>query len=173
MPTDPANLTPSRRLFLTTLATTIGAAAAGAAVVSRLEAQASQVKKSSPPRDMVVYKDPNCGCCSEWIKHVTKAGFTVTIKDMPNPSDMQLTKRSFGVPAALESCHTGRIGAYTIEGHVPADLIVKLLAEKPTAKGLAVPGMPMGSPGMEGNRKDAYNVMLFDATGKARVYASR
>lgn len=173
MPTDFTNTNLSRRLFLATLSTTIGGVVVGASVVSRLGAQSARIKSAPPIRDMVVYKDPNCGCCSEWIKHVKKAGFTVTVKDMPNVSDMQLTKRSFGVPVALESCHTGRIGNYTIEGHVPADLIVKLLAEKPAAKGLAVPGMPMGSPGMEGGRKDTYNVMLFDAAGKSRVYASR
>ena len=168
---------PTRRTFLATLATavgaTVGAVVAGASVASTLEAQGAQAAKSAPERDITVYKDPNCGCCTEWVKHMQKAGFTVTVRNMPDPKDMELTKRSFGVPVALESCHTGRIGTYTIEGHVPADLVIKLLAEKPTAKGLAVPGMPMGSPGMEGDRKDAYNVMLFDAAGKSRVYAAR
>ncbi len=82
-------------------------------------------------------------------------------------------KRGFGVPAALESCHTARIGKYTIEGHVPADLIARLMSEQPTALGLAVPGMPMGSPGMEGSSKQRYDVLLFDTAGKTRVYASR
>lgn len=90
-------------------------------------------------------------------------------------TDMNTVKRSFGVPVALESCHTARIGRYTIEGHVPADLISRLVKENvATARGLAVPGMPVGSPGMEmGNQKDRYDVILFDATGKTRVYASR
>ncbi len=122
-----------------------------------------------PP--MTVYKDPNCGCCTEWVSHVRKAGFVVTVRDT---ADMSSVKASFGVPSALESCHTARVGAYAIEGHVPADLIQKLLREQPVARGLAVPGMPMGSPGMEqGSQKDAYDVVLFDKAGKTRVYASR
>ena len=86
---------------------------------------------------------------------------------------MTTIKRSFGVPAALESCHTARIGKYTIEGHVPADLITRLLAEQPTGRGLTVPGMPFSAPGMDGTPKQAYDVLLFDAAGKTRVYASR
>ena len=104
--------------------------------------------KAAIPRVMTVYKDPNCGCCAEWVAHVRKAGF--------------------------ESCHTARIGGYSLEGHVPADVIDRLLREQPTALGLAVPGMPIGSPGMEqGGRKDAYDILLFDKAGKTRVYASR
>lgn len=122
-------------------------------------------------KDMTVYKDPNCGCCSQWVDHVKKAGFTVTVRDT---ADMDSVKASFGVPNALASCHTARVGNYAIEGHVPADLIVKLLKEQPAGRGLAVPGMPVGSPGMEmGSRKDAYDVLLFDKAGKTRVYASR
>jgi hypothetical protein len=87
---------------------------------------------------------------------------------------MATVKASMGVPDALGSCHTARVGSYTIEGHVPADLIRKLLAEKPVARGLAVPGMPMGSPGMEqGGQKDRYDVLLFDKAGKTKVFASR
>ncbi len=157
----------SRRTFLTLLAFVTGGV-----VTSRLSAQP---KRSAPPaaiRDIVVYKDANCGCCTEWVKHLRASGFTVKVNDTP---DMVTVKRSFGVPVPLESCHTGRIGRYTIEGHVPADLIARLLTEQPpTARGLAVPGMPIGSPGMEqGSRKDPYDVILFDAAGKTRVYASR
>jgi len=119
---------------------------------------------------IVVYKDPNCGCCAQWVKHLRGAGFPVTVHDM---TDMTTVKRSMGVPEALESCHTARVGRYPIEGHVPADVITKLLAEPPAGRGLAVPGMPNGSPGMEGPTKDAYQVLLFDAAGKTRVYASR
>jgi hypothetical protein len=151
---------PSRRAFLqaATLAVT------GFGVVSRLEAQ-------THVRTMTVYKDPNCGCCEQWVSHVRKAGFTVTVRDT---ADMASVKASFGVPAGLGSCHTARVGTYTIEGHVPADLIAKLLRDQPVARGLAVPGMPIGSPGMEqGGQKDAYDVLLFDKAGKSRVYASR
>lgn len=121
---------------------------------------------------MTVYKDPNCGCCAEWVKHVRKAGFTVTVRDT---ADMAAVKASFGVPEALHSCHTAKVGAYTIEGHVPADLIRRLLAEQPAgARGLAVPGMPVGSPGMEmGDRKDPYEIVLFDKSAKTRVFARR
>jgi hypothetical protein len=120
---------------------------------------------------MTIYKDPNCGCCTEWVKHVQAAGFVATVRDT---ADMDTVKASMGVPATLKSCHTAKVGAYVVEGHVPADLIVRLLIEKKSdARGLAVPGMPMGSPGMEGSRKDRYDVMLFDKAGKAKVYASR
>jgi len=85
----------------------------------------------------------------------------------------QAVKRDHGVPTSVASCHTGRVGDYVIEGHVPADLVQKMLAEKATFAGLAVPGMPMGSPGMEGPRKDAYDVLAFDKGGKTTVYARR
>jgi hypothetical protein len=156
----------SRRAFLAG-----AAAAASSLAVTRLVAQpAAKAKPSAAIRDMVVYKDPNCGCCTDWVKHVRAAGFVVTVHDM---TDMVTVKRNLGVPAALESCHTARIGNYSIEGHVPADLITRLLKEQPAGFGLAVPGMPMGSPGMEGDRKDRYDVLLFDRAGKTRVYASR
>lgn len=165
----------SRRLFLKKLVGgAVGVVALGAPLAASLSAQSKSGRRATAaPRAMTVYKDPNCGCCKEWVKHVQAAGFTVTVRELPNGPDMTLAKRSFGVPAALESCHTARVGNYTIEGHVPADLIVKLLAENPKARGLAVPGMVTGSPGMEGSRKDPYDVLLFDAAGGSRVYASR
>ena len=99
------------------------------------------------------------------------AGFSATVHDT---ADMASVKSSMGVPSGLESCHTARVGNYTIEGHVPADVIERLLKEAPAGRGLAVPGMPAGSPGMEmGGRKDKYDIMLFDRSGKSRVYASR
>ena len=165
--------TSTRRTFLAALATTL----AGTLTLNRFGARelaALSAKKAAtaaiPIRDIVVYKDPNCGCCKEWVKHIQKAGFVATVHDM---ADMATVKRSFGVPEQLESCHTARVGKYSIEGHVPADVMIRLLAEQPAGRGLAVPGMPSGSPGMEGGRKDAYEVLLFDAAGKTRVYASR
>lgn len=164
----------SRRDFLVT-----AAVAFGSLVAARVDAQPAKsagakptsAKPAAPIRDIVVYKDPSCGCCGDWVKHMRGAGFVVTVHDV---TDMATVKRSMGVPEALESCHTGRIGKYSIEGHVPADLITKLLAEQPAGRGLAVPGMPVGSPGMEmGGKKDKYDVLLFDAAGKTRVYASR
>jgi len=122
------------------------------------------------PVPVTVYKSPTCGCCGKWVEHMRANGFDVTVNDMP---DVAPIKDKQGVPASLRSCHTALIGGYAIEGHVPADLIKKLLKDKPNAAGLAVPGMPMGSPGMEGATKDTYNIVLFDKAGKASVYATR
>lgn len=118
---------------------------------------------------ITVYKSASCGCCKKWVEHVEKAGFKVTAHDV---EDVDKIKRDMGVPAALASCHTAVVGAYLIEGHVPADLIDKLLAEKPKARGLAVPNMPASSPGMDmpGGR---FDVLLFQADGKTTVYARR
>ncbi|MCU7815730.1 MAG: DUF411 domain-containing protein [Candidatus Thiodiazotropha sp. (ex Rostrolucina anterorostrata)] len=126
---------------------------------------ASQVNAA----DIVVYKSPTCGCCSAWIKHLQKNGFSVEMHDRKN---MQLVKNSLGVPNHLQSCHTALVGGYIVEGHVPADDITRLLKEKPAVKGVTVPGMPMGSPGMEGPRKDKYDVLTFEKNGKTRVYSS-
>ena len=123
-----------------------------------------------PPSVITVYKDPNCGCCSKWIEHMSKSGFVVTARDVTSMDEIKKTMR---VPAELQSCHTSVVDKYVIEGHVPADLVKKFLAEKSTALGLAVGGMPMGSPGMEGPRADKYDVMVFDRDGKSRVYAKR
>ena len=165
--------TPSRREFLTALARVAAVLVAAPLVASRVRAQAASrasVTTDVAPVAMMVYKDPNCGCCKEWIKHMQKAGFTVTSEDTTN---MDAMKVKLGVPGSLASCHTAVVGDYLVEGHVPADVVQKLLKEKPNARGLAVPGMPQGSPGMEGPTKDKYNVMLFDRLGKATVYASR
>ncbi len=156
----------TRREFLLTVV----AAAAGVGVARVAGAQARTGGMNGAPTPISVYKDPNCGCCANWVKHMRAAGFAVTVHDT---ADMSTVKASMGVPTALQSCHTARVGTYVIEGHVPADLIQKLLKEKPVALGLAVPGMPVGSPGMEGGTPDKYDVMLFDRAGKARVYASR
>lgn len=156
----------TRREFLTALAKVAGVLITAPLVASRAHAESASVA----PIAVKVYKDPSCGCCKEWIKHMQKAGFAVTSEDTPK---MDAMKAKLGVPGALASCHTAVVGDYLLEGHVPGDLVQKLLKEKPNARGLAVPGMPMGSPGMEGARNDKYNVMLFDRLGKATVYASR
>jgi len=117
---------------------------------------------------ITVYKDPNCGCCNHWVDHLIKHGYRVTAK---NTSEMTEIKRGLGVPEDLESCHTGVVNGYVIEGHVPAADISRLLKEKPAVVGLAVPGMPMGSPGMEGPRTDRYDVVSFDKGGKTKVFA--
>lgn len=117
-----------------------------------------------------VYKDPNCGCCVEWVKHLERNGFKVESMDMP---DMALVKQKYGVGRELQACHTAVIGDYVVEGHVPADVIMKMLREKPAIAGLAVPGMPMGSPGMEGATEERYDILTFDRAGRTTVYAQR
>lgn len=114
-----------------------------------------------------VYKSEYCGCCKEWVKHLEANGFTVQAKNVANPSDY---REKFGIPDDLGSCHTGYVNGYALEGHVPAAEIKRLLAEEPRAKGLAVPAMPLGSPGMEGTRKDPYDVFLVASDGRHTVY---
>jgi hypothetical protein len=118
---------------------------------------------------ITVYKSASCGCCKKWVEHIEKAGYKVTVHDV---DDIEKVKKEMGVPTALGSCHTAVVGAYLIEGHVPADLIDKLMTEKPAARGLAVPGMPASSPGMDmpGGK---FDVLLFTADGKSKVYARR
>jgi hypothetical protein len=114
---------------------------------------------------MVVAKDPDCGCCGAWVEHIRSAGFAVEVIESPQ---MNRVKARLGVPQDLASCHTAEIDGYVIEGHVPADSIKRLLAEKPRATGLAVPGMPAGSPGMEvaGMEPEIFEVMLFGPSGQ-------
>jgi hypothetical protein len=118
---------------------------------------------------ITVYKDPSCGCCKAWIAHLVKAGYTVDAKDSPNMAEI---KRDLGVPDALKSCHTGIVNGYIIEGHVSPEEIDRLLAQKPKVAGLAVPGMPMGSPGMDGGTKQHYQVVSFEKNGKTKVFAT-
>jgi hypothetical protein len=116
-----------------------------------------------------VYKSPTCGCCTDWVKHLEENGFEVEVTETNNLNPI---KAEAGLTPALASCHTAFIGGYVIEGHVPASDIQRLIAEAPKASGLSVPGMPMGSPGMEiGDRKDHYKVILFNEAGQTRVFA--
>ena len=119
---------------------------------------------------MTVYKSPTCGCCSKWIDHMKAAGFSVRAVDL---EDLTEVKQSSGVPMRLRTCHTALIDGYVVEGHVPADVVKKFLAEKPAAAGIVVPGMPIGSPGMEGTPVQAYEVLTFTKDGKTAVYARR
>lgn len=115
-----------------------------------------------------VWKDPNCGCCNDWIDHLRANGFTVQAHDEP------AKRGALGMPPAFASCHTARVGGYLIEGHVPAPDVWRLLREKPAALGLAVPGMPVGSPGMDGpaygGRRDPYDTLLVQRDGASRVF---
>lgn len=128
------------------------------------------MQKTSTAGEVVVYKSPTCGCCKEWVKHLQENGYKVEVHEQ---YDVTPIKRDLGVPTHLRSCHTATVDGYVLEGHVPADLISRMQTEKPAIKGLAVPGMPMGSPGMEGPRKDPYDVIAFEEKGKTTVYATR
>jgi hypothetical protein len=126
----------------------------------------------APATPMEVWKDPNCGCCKDWVEHLEQAGFAVRVYDTGN----EAKRAALGMPQALGSCHTGVVGGYAIEGHVPAKDIQRLLREKPKALGLSVPGMPIGSPGMDGaiykGRKDPFDVLLVAANGNSTVFQS-
>jgi hypothetical protein len=117
---------------------------------------------------ITVYKTPTCGCCKKWVSHLEKNGFEVESIDM---RDLRMIKSMSGVEPKLASCHTAKVEGYVIEGHVPAADIKRLLAERPDVKGLTAPGMPHGSPGMETGRKDAYQVLSIEESGKTRVFA--
>jgi hypothetical protein len=167
---------PTRRQFLFKSA---AAASALASVVVSKRAFASVATAGistgdtadlAPPPVITVYKDPSCGCCDKWCKHLASNGFVVQPQDT---KDVDAIKKQMYVPDKLQSCHTALVGRYVVEGHVPADLIKKMIKEQPQFLGLAVPGMVNGSPGMEGDTKDKYDVVSFDRTGKTGVYASR
>lgn len=121
-----------------------------------------------PP--MSVSKTPTCGCCTKWVEHVQASGITVSVREMSSTSGARATA---GVPWKLGSCHTAVIGDYWVEGHVPAEVIQRLLSEAPAdIAGLAVPGMPIGSPGMEGPNPQTYDVLAVSRTGEVEVYAT-
>ena len=114
-----------------------------------------------------VYRNPNCGCCGGWVDHLRANGFNVQVSMVEDPGEY---RERFKMPDDFASCHSAMVEGYALEGHVPAREIKRLLKEKPKAIGLAVPDMPMGSPGMEGGHKDAYDVLLIDAAGGHKVY---
>ncbi len=119
---------------------------------------------------LVVYKSATCGCCRSWGTHMDGEGFAVVEQDV---TDLPAIKDSLGVPSAAGSCHTGTVGGYVVEGHVPASVVRRLLRDRPDARGLAVPGMPLGSPGMEqGEMREPYDVLLIANDGTTSVYAS-
>ncbi len=126
----------------------------------------SMPMNAAAPR-VSVFKTPSCGCCSKWVQHLQAKGFDVEVHETPSTAEY---RQKYGVPDKLKSCHTAVVGGYAIEGHVPAGDIQRLLSSRPKAKGLAVPGMPAGSPGMEGARSDAYSVILFGEDGGTSVF---
>ncbi len=117
-----------------------------------------------------VFKSPTCGCCSLWVKHLEQNGFTAKVTEM---NDLSGLKKKHAVPATASSCHTALVNGYVLEGHVPAADVKRLLMERPAVAGLAVPGMPLGSPGMEaGSTVQPYNVLSFAKAGETKVFAS-
>jgi len=121
--------------------------------------------------EITVYKSQYCGCCTKWVDHLNDAGFEVDVRHV---SDMGSVKDRIGVPRQYGSCHTAVVGDYWVEGHVPPDLIQRLLSEQPeNVEGIAVPGMPLGSPGMEGPNPMEYQVLSVDSEGNSSVYATR
>ena len=143
----------SRRLFV-------------ASLLALAAAPAKQVLAATP----TFFRNPGCGCCEAWVDRMSEAGMPVSMSDR---DDLAAYASQLGIPAGLEGCHVGEIDGYVISGHVPPDDIKRLLAEKPKARGLLVPGMPMGSPGMEmGDHKDRYDVLLLAADGTTSVFAS-
>jgi hypothetical protein len=155
----------------------VTAAAASAVVlivgVSVAVVSSQSGKTSANKPSVAVFKSPTCGCCAKWNEHMTAAGYAVTSRDL---TDMNAVKDEHRVPSSLRSCHTALVSGYVIEGHVPADVVAKLLAERPAGVvGIAGPGMPAGSPGMESadGFKTPYQVMAFTQNGQSRVYASK
>ena len=114
-------------------------------------------------RVATVYKSPTCGCCTGWAEHLAKEGFTVRTKDV---DDLDMVKKMLGVPETFQSCHTAMIDGYVVEGHVPAEVIDKLLAEKPKVRGIALPGMPIGTPGMPGPKEEPWRVYTLEEKPK-------
>jgi hypothetical protein len=152
----PLNETLSRRR---TLVLTLGVL--GAPLALSLPAGADALP------EVTVHRDPGCGCCGAWIEHLRRAGFPVKVVQT---RDLASVRKRLNVPADLGSCHTAEVQGYVVEGHVPAAAVRQLLAQKPEAVGLAVPGMPIGSPGMEGGAAETYEVVLFGPQGR-RTFA--
>jgi hypothetical protein len=140
------------------------------AALTLVVALTSSVIDAQKPIPVQVYKEATCGCCSVWVEHLRRNGFAVTSE---NVADMRAVKDVYKVPAHTRSCHTAVVAGYVIEGHVPAAEIHRLLKEKSKVAGLAVPGMPIGSPGMEGPNPRPYDVLTFDKAGKTAVYSTQ
>ena len=137
------------------------------AITSLVVLAISSPSQSSGPL-VTVFKTPTCGCCGKWVEHLKANGFTVKVQEV---NDTSAYERQYHVPRSMVSCHTAAVNGYTIEGHVPAAEIKRLLSERPKAVGLAVPGMPVGSLGMEAAHSDAYSVFVFDESMQSSVYA--
>jgi hypothetical protein len=144
------------------------------AFIAALALSVSLAAQAPKTPTMEVFKSPTCGCCSKWVEHVRDAGFTVKVNDVSDDALASL-KEKHGVPRTAQSCHTGLVDGYVVEGHVPVTEVQRMLKEKPAIAGIAVGGMPIGSPGMEvpGQRPQTYNVVTFDKQGALKVYSTQ
>ena len=142
------------------------------ALVVSVGAAQPPAKRAEPAasQPITVWKTATCGCCGKWVDHLKAEGFAPIVHIVQSADDSPATK---GVPPGLRSCHSASLEGYTVEGHVPADVIHKLLRERPKVAGIAVPGMPAGSPGMESPNPVPYDIVAFDASGKRSVFASK
>jgi hypothetical protein len=131
---------------------------------------AAQAQSTAKGPEIAIWRSATCGCCGKWVEHLQAAGFRTTVHIVQNTDEAPAAK---GVPRELRSCHTATVNGYTVEGHVPADVIQKMLKEKPKVTGIAVPGMPAGSPGMESPNPVAYDIVAWDASGTTTVYARK
>jgi hypothetical protein len=132
--------------------------------------RAADVPFSIDENDVEVWKSATCGCCSLWVEHMRFNGFLVRAHDV---GEVTPFRRKLGVPDGLASCHSALVATYALEGHVPADVVRQFLKDRPSARGLALPGMPMGSPGMEGPRRDRFAVIAFYKDGTTKIFARR
>jgi hypothetical protein len=138
------------------------------------EASASVLATASADQQLptvIVFKTATCGCCHGWVDHMRQAGFAVDARDLPGNVELMNVKVDAGVPIDMATCHTALVDGYVVEGHVPADQVKRLLAERPAVAGIATPGMPVGSPGMEGPNPQPYQVLAWDRDGGRSVFA--
>jgi hypothetical protein len=159
----------NRGILAAVAAMAVGAVALGiySSSGSEVGGRPAEAWAAETPGVVKVYKTPTCGCCNGWVDHLREEGFTVETVDLPNLGQV---KEDLGVDTSLMSCHTALVDGYVVEGHVPASAIRRLLAERPEVTGLAVPGMPMGSPGMEGPNPEVYQVLTFQRGGGTAVF---
>ncbi len=156
-----------RRFFALALVAITTACSSADAAPDAVLAQATTTDPDLPT--VLVYKSPTCGCCNGWVEHMEAAGFVV---DARNTTDLMTVKRDGGVPPQMSSCHTAIIDGYVVDGQVPAEQVKQLLAKRPEVVGIAVPGMPIGSPGMEGANPQPYQVLSFTHAGEPAVFSN-
>jgi hypothetical protein len=157
-------------VLLTAAACLVAASQTGGSAAARPATSAATGAAGQGPKSVVVYKDPNCGCCEKWVQHLRANGFSVAVHDT---SDTTSVKRQHNVPESAWSCHTALVDGFVIEGHVPASDIRRLLAQRPTGVvGLAVPGMPASAPGMDLTPFQPFEVLSFDQRGRTAVFAA-